>query len=188
MRWKMNLLLWSMMALSDPRRPDRVNPSTNFSWSLFLTALAGSTCTGFPLDRQSTRNTMLRFYGSSRRDSVGRGQHFSSRVRGISTRTMHPSATPSFSQTIWPKWASTQFATLSIVQTLIPVTLGYSLSSEAIIMRQLRIWKRLWRRSLTRLHRKTSMEPSRSCWNCTSTLQPKKITSKRTRASCVYYQ
>ena len=27
----------------------------------FLTALAWSTCTGFPLDRQSTRNTMLRF-------------------------------------------------------------------------------------------------------------------------------
>ena len=29
--------------------------------SPFLTALAWSTCTGFPLDRQSTRNTMLRF-------------------------------------------------------------------------------------------------------------------------------
>ena len=27
----------------------------------FLTALASSTCAGFPLDRQSTRNTMLRF-------------------------------------------------------------------------------------------------------------------------------
>ena len=27
----------------------------------FLTALARSTCTGFPLDKQSTRNTMLRF-------------------------------------------------------------------------------------------------------------------------------
>ena len=27
----------------------------------FLTALAWSTCTGFPLDRQSTRNTLLRF-------------------------------------------------------------------------------------------------------------------------------
>ena len=27
----------------------------------FLTALPWSTCTGFPLDRQSTRNTMLRF-------------------------------------------------------------------------------------------------------------------------------
>ena len=51
----------SMLALPDPRRPDRANPPTNFWWSLFLTALTWSTCTGFPLDRQSTRNTMLRF-------------------------------------------------------------------------------------------------------------------------------
>ena len=35
----------------------------------FLTALAWSTCTGFPLDRQSTRNIMLRFWGSLGRDS-----------------------------------------------------------------------------------------------------------------------
>ena len=35
------------------------------------------------------------------------------------------------SQTIWPKWASTQFLTLPRVQTLLPVTFGYSLSSEA---------------------------------------------------------
>ena len=51
----------SMLALPDPRRSDRANPPTNFWWSLFFTALAWSTCTGFPLDRQSTRNTMLRF-------------------------------------------------------------------------------------------------------------------------------
>ena len=51
----------SMVALPDPRRPDRANPPTNFWWSFFFTALAWSTCTGFPLDRQSTRNTMLRF-------------------------------------------------------------------------------------------------------------------------------
>ena len=51
----------SMLALPEPRRPDRANPPTNLWWSLFLTALAWSTCTGFPLDRQSTRNTMLRF-------------------------------------------------------------------------------------------------------------------------------
>ena len=43
--------------------------------------------------------TMLRFYGSSGRDSVGRGQH-SNLVSGISTRTMHQSTTPSLSQTI----------------------------------------------------------------------------------------
>ena len=33
-----------------------------FDDPFFLTALAWSTCTGFPLDRQSTRNTMLNFY------------------------------------------------------------------------------------------------------------------------------
>ena len=51
----------SILALPDPRTSDRANPPTKFWWSLFLTALAWSTCTGFPLDRQSTRNTMLRF-------------------------------------------------------------------------------------------------------------------------------
>ena len=38
---------------------------------------------------------MLRFKG---RDSLGRGQHSSNRVSGISTRTMHQSTTPSLSQ------------------------------------------------------------------------------------------
>ena len=91
--------------------------------------------------------------------------------------------------TIWPRWASRQFLTVPIVQTLLPVTFGYSLSSEAIVMRQLRRWKRLWRRSLTRLHKQTSMGPCRSCWNgTTSALQPEEITSKGTRVSCVYYQ
>ena len=43
---------------------------------------------------------MLRFKGSSGRDSLGRGQHSSNRVSGISPRTMHQSTTPSLSQTI----------------------------------------------------------------------------------------
>ena len=61
-------------------------------------------------------------------------------------RTIHQSTTPSLSQTIWPRWASRQFLSLPIVQTLLLVTFGSSLSSEAIVMRQLRRWKRLWRR------------------------------------------
>ena len=66
-----------------------------------------------------------------------------------------------------------QFVTLPIVQTLLPVTFGYSLSSEAVVMRQLRRWKRLWRRSLTRSHKSTAMWPSRNCWyGATSALQP----------------
>ena len=111
------------------------------------------------------------------------------RVRSISIRKMHQSTTPSLSQTIWPRWASRQFLALHIVQTLLPVTFGYSLSSETVVMRQLRRWKRLWWRSVTHSHNKTSMGPFRSCWNGrTSTLQPEEITSKGTRVTCVYYQ
>ena len=133
------------------------------------------------------------FNGVQARDSVGRGQHSSNRVRGISTRTIHQYTTPSLSQTIWPRWASRQFLSLPKVQTLLPVTFGYSLSSrknlEAIVMIQLRRWKRLWRWPLTRSHKRTSMGPSRSCWNgTTSALQPVEITLKGNRVPCVYYQ
>ena len=111
------------------------------------------------------------------------------RSSGISTRTIHQSTTPSLSQTILPRWASRQFLTLPIVQTLIPVTFAYSLSSEVVVMRQLRRWKRLWRRPLTRSQKRTSMGPSRRCWNgTTSAFQPEEITSKETRVSCVFYQ
>ena len=72
---------------------------------------------------------------------------------------------------------------------LAPCDFGYSLSSQAVVMRQLRRWKRLWWSSLTRSHKRTSMWPSRSCWNSTtSALQPEEMISKGTRVSCVYYQ
>ena len=99
---------------------------------------------------------------------------------------MHQTTSPSLSQAIWLRWASRLFRSFPIVKTLPPVTFGYSLSSEAFVMRQLRRWKRLWRRSLTRSHKRTSMEPSRSCWNgTTGVLQQEEITSKETRVSCV---
>ena len=132
--------------------------------------------------RLRVRVTMLRF---SRRDSLGRGQHSSNQVSGISMRTMHLSTTPSLSQTIWLRWVSRQILSLPIVETLLPVAFGYSLCSETVVMRQLGRWKRLWRRSLTCSHKTTS----RSCWNGrTSALQPEEITSKGTWVSCVYYQ
>ena len=95
---------------------------------------------------------------------------------------MHQSTTLFLSQTIWPRWASWQFLSLTIVQTLVPVTFGYSLSSEAVVMRELRRWKRLWRRSLTHSHKTTSVGPSRRCWNDTTrALKLEEITSKGTR-------
>ena len=53
----------------------------------------------------------------------------------------------------------------STLRTLLPVTFAYFLSSEAVVMRQLRRLKRLWRMSLTRSHKRTPIEPSRGCWN-----------------------
>ena len=76
---------------------------------------------------------------------------FKSGQSGISTWTMHQSTTPSLSQTIWPRWASRQFLALPIVQILLPVTFAYSLSSQAFVMRQLRRWKGLWRRTIDML-------------------------------------
>ena len=75
---------------------------------------------------------------------------------------MHQSTTPYLSQTIWARGASRHFLSLPIVQTLLPVTF------QAVIMRQLRRWKGLWRRSLTCSQKRTSMGPCRSCWNGTT--------------------
>ena len=155
------VLSGSMLALPGPKRPDRANPPKNVWWSLFFHALGfhwtdcqqGILCWGL--------------------GEFGRGQHSSNRPSGISTRRMHQSITPSLSQTIWPRWASKHFLTLPIVQILLPVTFAYSLSPEAVVIRELRRWKRLWWRSLTRSHKRTSIGPSRSCWNgITSVLQP----------------
>ena len=152
-------------------RPSCMNRALVFEWHK-----------RFKEGRESLRVTILRFLGSSGRDSVGRDQDSSNQVSFISTRTMQQSTTPSLSQTIWLRWASRQFHTLPIVHTLLPVTFGYSLSSEAVVMRQLMRWKWLWRRSLTRSHNRTSIGPSRSCWNgTTSAFQPEEITSKGTR-------
>ena len=56
-------------------------------------------------------------------------------------------------------------------------------------LRQLRRWKRLWGRSLTRSHKRTTMGPSKSCWNGTiSAFAAGGDYFERTRVSCVYYQ
>ena len=52
----------SMLALPDPRMPDRANPPTNLWYPFFLKTLAWSTCTGFPLNRHSTRNTIVVYW------------------------------------------------------------------------------------------------------------------------------
>ena len=55
---------------------------------------------------------------------------------------MHQFTMSSLWQTIFGRWASRQFLTLPIVQILLLMTFGNSLSSEAVVMRQLRRWKK----------------------------------------------
>ena len=196
MRWKLGLLLWprdrvpsgSVQALPDPRRLDRANPPTNFWWSLLLTALAWSICTGFRLDRQSTRNTVEVLREFRKRFQGKRPALFKS-----GQWHFHQDNTPVHNSILVIDYLTNMG--INTVRhppyspDLAPSDCGYSLSSEAVVMRQLRRWKRLWRRSLTRSHKRTSMGPSRSCWNGTiSALQPEEITSKGIRVSCVYYQ
>ena len=177
----------SMLALPDPRRPDRANSPTNFLWSLFLTALAWSTLHWVPTGQTVNKEYYVEVLSEFRKRFCRKRPSLFKSGQWYFHQDNTPVPTPSLSQTIWLRWASRQFLTRPIVQTLLPETFGYSLSSEGVVMRQLR--KRLWRRSLTCSPKRTSMGPCRSCWNgTTSALQPEEITSKGTRVSCVYYQ
>ena len=184
---------WSILAFPDSRRPDRANPPTNFWWSFFFDSTGIIYMHWVPTGQTVNKEYYVEVLREFRKRFRRKGQHSSNRVSGISSRTMHQSTILSLSQTIWPRWVSRQFLSLPKIQTLLPVTFGYSLSSrnklEAVVLRQLRRWKRLWRRSLTHSYKRISMGPSRSCRNgTTSALQPEEITSKGTRVSCVYYQ
>ena len=71
MRWKLDLLLWPRdqefpmeacwLSHTQEGQTEKIHSQTFDDPPFFLTALAWSTCTGFLLDKQSTRNTMLRF-------------------------------------------------------------------------------------------------------------------------------
>ena len=178
----------SMQALPDSRSPDRANPPTNFWWSLFwqhwhdLHALGsywtdsqqGILCWGFKGVQEMIPREKPALFKS--------GQwHFHQDNAPVHNSILVTDYLTKIGIKTVPR--------PPIVQILLPVTFAHSLSSEAVVMRQLRRWKRLWRRSLTRSHKRTSMGPWRSCWNGTiSALQPEEFTSKGTRVSCVYYQ
>ena len=121
----------SIQALPDPRRPDRANPTHKLLMIPFFDS------TGIGLHAQSVRNTMLRFLREFRKIfHRKRPALFKSGSVAFPQGQCKQTTTPSLSQTISPRWASRRFLTVPIVQTLLPVTFGYSLSSEAVVMRQ----------------------------------------------------
>ena len=85
---------------------------------------------------------------------------------------MHQSTTPSLSQTIWPRWASTQLLTIPIVQTLLPETFGYSQSSEAVVNETIEEMKEAVTKVIDTLTQEDFHGALQKFWNSTSALQP----------------
>ena len=102
---------------------------------------------------------------------------------------MHQSTTPSLSQTIWPRWASRQFLSLPIVQTLLPVTFGYSLISEAIRDETTEEMKEAVTKVIDTLTQEDFHEAFQKLLErYNECIAAGEITSMGTRISCVYYQ
>ena len=176
----------SMLALPNPRRPGRANLPTIFWWPLFwqhwhdLHALGshwtdsqqGILCWGFKGVQEKIPS-----------------EEASTLQIGSVEFPLWQCTSPSLSHTIWPRWASRQVLSLPIVQTLLPVTFGYSLSSrknlEAVVMRQLRRWNRLWRMPLTQEDYHGSFKQLLERYKC---IAAGGDYSKEIRISYVYYQ
>ena len=112
----------SMLALSDPRRPDSANLPTTFD-DPFFDSTGMIYMHWVPTGQTFNKRYYVEVLKKFRRDSIGRGQHSSNRLSGISSRIMQQSTTLSLSQTIWPGWVSGHFFILPIVQTLLPMIL-----------------------------------------------------------------
>ena len=81
-------------------RPSCMNQASVFEWHKRFNEGRESVREELIGQRVKIMVAALRFYGSSGRDSVGKGQHSSNRVSSISARTMQLSITPSLSQSI----------------------------------------------------------------------------------------
>ena len=114
----------SMLALPDPRRPDRANPPTNFWWSLFWQywhIYMHWVPTGQAVNKEYYVRVLREFrkrFHRKRLALLKSGEwHF------------HRDNAPVHNSILvidyFTKWASRQFPSLPLVQTLLPVTFGH---------------------------------------------------------------
>ena len=161
-----------MLALQDPRRPDRANLPTNFDYSFFFDSTHM-----FNMHWVPTWQTVNKeYYTDVLREFRNRFRRKSPALFKSGQWHFHQDNAPVHNFILFTDFL-TKMGIKTVPQppyihTLLPVTFGYSLNSrknlETVVMRQLRRWKRLWRRSLTRSPKANSLGPSRSCWNGTT--------------------
>ena len=180
----------SILGLPDPRKPGRAHPPTNFWWSFFYfdTGIIYMHWgpTGQTINKEYYVEVLREFRKRFRRK---RPALFKS-GQIISSRTMHQSTidkdylTEMGIKTVPQPPCSSDLAPCDF--WLFPKRKEKLRGGRYETIEEM---KEVWRRSLTRSHKRNSMGPSRSCWNSKrSALQPEEITSKGTRVSCVYYQ
>ena len=149
MRWKLDLLLWprdtsyrvpsgSMLAIPDPRRPDRASPPTNFWWSLFLYHWHDLHAQGSHWTNNQQGILCWCFKGVQ--EEIPSEEACTLQIGSVAFLTgqctspqLHPCHIL-FDQ----DGHQESFLSLPIHQTLLPETFVYSLSSEAVVMRMLK--------------------------------------------------
>ena len=165
----------SMLSLPDPRRPDRANPPTNLDDPFFLQQWHWV----------PTGQTVIKEY------YVEVLREFRKRIRR-KRPALFKSGLWHFHQDNAPVHNSilvTDYLTKMGIETVTnpPYSPDYA-PWDFWLFPKLRDCRYETIEEMTRSHKRTSVEPCRSCWNGTSALQPEEINSKGTRVSCVYYQ
>ena len=117
----------SMLALPDPRRPDRANPQTNFWWSFFWQHWHDLHALGSHWTESQQWILFWSFKGVQ--EEIPSEEACTLQIESVAflpaqctSSQLHPCH-----RLFWARWASGQIVTLPIVQTLLPVTFAYSL-------------------------------------------------------------
>ena len=100
---------WKHAGSPRPNKARQSKSTTNFWWSLFLTALGWSTCTGFPVDSQQE----ILCWGFKGDQEEIQSEEASTLQIGSVAFPPGQCTTPSLSQTIWSIWATRQLLTLT---------------------------------------------------------------------------
>ena len=164
----------SMLALPDPRRPDKANPPTNFWWSLFF----DSTDMIYMLWVPTGQTVNKEYYVEILREVRERFQRKRPALFKSAQWHFHRDNAPVHNSILVADYL-TKMDIKTVPHPLYSPDLAQcdfwlfpKLKEKLKGCRQWSRWKRLWQRSLTR-SLKTSIGQSRSCWNgTTSSLQP----------------
>ena len=140
---------WKDAGSPRPKRPDRANPPTNFWWSLFFHSTGMIYIHWVPTGQTVNKE----YYVEVLKESRKRFRRKRQALFKSGQWHFHQDNAPVLNSIlVWDYLTKMGIKTVPqppCCPDLLSVNFGYSLSSrknlEAVVMRQLRRWKRLWR-------------------------------------------